>query len=411
VKPLDEAQREVLAAMNPLPIAAVPLADAGGLVLARPVEAPHDLPPFANTGMDGYAVRSADTGAAPSTLRVIADIPAGMVPDVSVEPGTAARIMTGAPMPDGADAVAEVEITEPGPGGTVTVREAVEPGRSVRPAGGDVAAGARIFDAGERLGPHHLGLLAAVGASEVMVRRRPRVAVLSTGDEVREPQVEQLEPGTIRDANRPMLVAMLGDLGAHVIDLGIVPDHEPALRAALAEAAAEADVVVSSGGVSMGERDLMKAVLADLGTVEVWRVAMQPAKPFAFGMVEGTPVFGLPGNPVSVTVAFEQFVRPALLRMMGARRLFRPRIPAVLAEPASTNPDKAVFLRVAVALESGAVVVRPSGGQASNVLSALAAADGFALVPVGTADLPAGAGVEVEMFRSPESRTFEEALG
>lgn len=409
MRPLADAQRDVLAAMRPLPEAEVGLLDALGLVLSRDVVAPHDVPPFANSAMDGYAIISADTSSAPVTLRVLEDVPAGSVPTAVVTPGTAIKIMTGAPMPAGADTVAEVEVTTPGIG-TVVIGESVETGRSVRAAGGDLPTGEIVFLAGERLGPHHLGVLATIGVSSVPVRRRPVVAVLSTGDEVMPPDTDVLAPGAIRDANRPMLMAMLSELGVDVLDLGIVPDDETTLRAALHEGAERADVVLTSGGVSMGEYDLVKQVLTELGNVDFWRVAMQPAKPFAFGSIWGKPLFGLPGNPVSVTVAFEQFARPALLTMMGARRVFRSRIPGVLAEPIETSPYRTVFVRVAVSISEGRWLASPSGSQSSNVLSALARADAFAVVPVGVGDVSSGDGVELEMFRWPEQRTMEEVL-
>jgi molybdopterin molybdotransferase len=220
-----------------------------------------------------------------------------------------------------------------------------------------------------------------------------------------------LEPGTIRDANRPMLSGLLEELGSDVIDLGIVPDDAARLRATLEEAARTADVVLTSGGVSVGEYDLVKEVLSDLGDVEFWRVAMQPAKPFAFGFLGGIPLFGLPGNPVSVSVAFEQFVRPALLHGMGARSVFRPRVRGILSVPVRTDPEKTVFLRVSADYVDGEWRATPSGSQSSNVLSALARADAFAVVPVDAGNLPAGTEVDLEMFRWPETRTIGEVLG
>ncbi len=409
MRPLAEAQRDVLAALPPLPEVDVPLGEAAGLVTAAPVRAAHDVPPFTNSAMDGYAVRAADVAAAPVELEVVEDVPAGSVATRSVGPGTAIKIMTGAPLPEGADAVVKVEDTEPG-AGRVRILAGAAAGTAVRPAGGDVAAGDTVLDAGARLGPAHLGLLASLGVHRPRVRRRPVAAVMSTGDEVLAPDAE-LRPGTIHDSNLPMLVALLEELGAGVVDMGIVPDDPHVLRAALEDAAGKADVVLSSGGVSMGEYDLVKAVLRDLGHVEFWKVAMQPAKPFAFGTVAGTPLFGLPGNPVSSMVAFEQFVRPGLLTMMGARHVFRPRVGAVLDERVATAAEKTVFVRVQAAWRDGGWHARPSGGQSSNVLSALAAADAFAVVPVGVAVVPAGGAVELEMFRWPESRTAAEALG
>lgn len=411
MKPLPEAQREVLAAMAPLPEQPTTIDRARGLALARRVLATRDVPPFANSAVDGYAVVAADTRAAPVTLEVLEDVPAGSVPSAEVGSGKATRIMTGAPLPAGADAVVMVEDTRSAEGGGVVIEAGVEPGAFVRVAGGDVAAGDLVFEAGERLGPAHLGVLATIGEARPVVRRRPRVALMSTGDEVWPADTDRLPAGGIRDANRPMLAALLEELGAEVHDFGIVPDDTARLGAVLSEAAATSDAVVTSGGVSMGEYDLVKRVLAELGDVEFWKVAMQPAKPFAFGFLGDTPLFGLPGNPVSVTVAFEQFVRPALLHRMGARRLFRMRIPGVLAEPVSTNVEKTVFLRVRVERQGSAWSARLSGGQDSNVLSALAGAEALAVVPAGVGDLDRGADVELEMMRWPEARTLEDVLG
>lgn len=410
MKPLVEAQRLVLGAMEPLPPVSLPLEEARGLALAAPVTAPGAVPPFANSGLDGYAVRAAEIGALPVELAVVEDVPAGTVPRLTVEAGTAIKIMTGAPIPAGADAVVPVEATSPA-GDRVRIEASVAAGDGVRPAGGDVPAGFVVFEEGERLTPAHLGVLAAIGVTRPSVRRRPAVALMSTGDEVRPAETEGLEPGTIRDANRPMLRAMLEDLGVDVIDLGIVPDDAGVLRETLARAAAEGDAVLTSGGVSVGEYDLVKRVLTEMGDVQFWRVAMQPAKPFAFGAVAGTPLFGLPGNPVSVAVAFEQFVRPALLRRMGSARLFRPRVRGTMAETVATSPDKTVFVRVTTSYGPQGWVAAPSGAQASNVLSALAAADAFAVVPVGTGEVPRGETVELEMFHWPEARTAEEVIG
>lgn len=412
MKPLAEAQAEVLAAMRPLPTERVGWRRALGLVLAADVVAPHDVPPFANSAMDGYAVRSADLDRAPAELAVLEDLPAGHVAGAQVTPGTAVRIMTGAPLPAGADTVVRVEDTERLEGGaTVRILASVPVGTAVRPAGGDVAAGALVFRAGTRLAPAHLGVLATLGVAEPAVHRRPRVAVLSTGDEVQAPETPELRPGRIRDSNRPLMTGLLSELGVEVADYGIVPDDGALLRATLERAAGECDVILTSGGVSVGDYDLVKQVLAELGSVSFWQVAMQPAKPFAFGEVGGRPLFGLPGNPVSVLVAFEQFARPALLAMMGARELFRPQVVGRMLEPVRTDPAKTVFVRVVTRLVGGEWRAQSAGGQSSNVLSAAAAADAFAVVPVGTGDLAEGDRVVLEMFRWPASRTRAEVLG
>lgn len=407
MRPLTEAQAEVLSSVPLLPEVEVALADGLGLALARPVTAPHPVPPFANSAMDGYAVRAGDLQQAPVRLRVLEDVPAGRVPTQSVDPGTAIKIMTGAPIPAGADAVVRVEDTEP-ENGLVNIAVSVPAGTSVRPAGGDVEAGDQVLPAGLRLGPAQIGVLANLGVAHPPVHRRPRVAIASTGDELVEVDGPPLGPGQIRDSNRPMLIAALRDLGVDVVDLGHIPDDADALRRELARGASEADVVVTSGGVSMGEYDLVKAVLGELGEVGFWQVAMQPAKPFAFGRVGGVPFFGLPGNPVSSFVAFEQFLRPALLQMMGSTRLFRPRVPGRTRPPLETDPAKTVFLRVRTVMEGIERWAEPSGHQASNVLSAVASGDAFAVVAAGIGVIEAGGEVTLEMFTWPESRGIDE---
>lgn len=409
MRPLNEAQAAVLDAMTRLPVQSATLREARGLVLAEDVMAPHDVPPFANSAMDGYAVRAEDISSVPVSLRVLEDVPAGSVPTETVKPATAIKIMTGAPMPAGADAVVKVEDTDAG-SATVEIRATAPVGTAVRVAGGDIPAGAKVLSAGTRLTAPHLGVLASVGVAFPKVTRRPTVAILSTGDEVVAPETGVLELGKIRDTNRPTLQAALEEFGAVVVDYGIVPDDAEALNKTLGHAARNSDVVVTSGGVSMGEYDLVKQELAALGTVEFWKVAMQPAKPFAFGSLGGTPLFGLPGNPVSVFVAFEQFLRPALLSMMGAGALFRSRVVGVAGEELVTDPAKTVFVRAAVTRRDDRLVVTRSGGQQSNVLTALALADAFAVVPVGVGAVAAGENVELELFRAPEDRSREEAL-
>lgn len=410
MKPLQEAQLEVLSSVPALPVVAVPLIEASGLVLAEPVVAAHDVPLFANSAMDGYAVRAGDVRDAPVTLEVLEDLPAGYVAASTVGLGTAVKIMTGAPIPVGADAVVRVEDTEPRQG-EVWIRAPVAAGTNVRDAGGDVAAGTRVFDVGQRLGAAHLGVLASLGVASPPVARRPLIAILSTGDEVKSPEVTALQPGQIRDSNRMVLNSLLLELGAEVLDLGIVGDNADQLRETLVQAAGRADAIVTSGGVSMGEYDLVKTVLRDLGEINFWQVAMQPGKPFAFGLLNDTPFFGLPGNPVSVMVAFEQFTRPALLHMMGATNLFRPRVEGRMAQSASTNPEKVVFLRVNAAIdEDGQWVAELSGGQLSNMLSAMAYGNAFAVIPVCIGAVEVGDVVELEMFTWPEARTREEVL-
>jgi len=405
MRPLEEVRSEVLSSVAPLETEKVPVWEALGRVLAEDVVASENVPPFPNSAMDGFAVRGQDVASPRSVLEVIADLPAGSWADTTVETGQAIKIMTGAPMPPGADTVVKVEDTS-AEGSKVTVDVSVALGTSVRPAGGDVTQGQPVFSAGTRLTPMHIGVLATIGVARPEVYRRPRVAFMSTGDELTSLEEPRLERGAIRDSNRPMLLTLLHEAGAEPIDLGIVPDDQTALRAAL-DQGAESDVVVSTGGVSMGDYDVTKLVLESDADVDFWQVAIQPAKPFAFGRIGQALFFGLPGNPVSVLVSFEQFARPALLRMQGARATLRPHLVARAGEQFDTDPEKTVFVRVLVrGLSEGTPTVVSSGGQASNVLSAAAAADGFALVPRGTGTVEAGDEVTVEMFKWPESREW-----
>lgn len=339
---------------------------------------------------------------------MLEDVAAGHSARGSVVAGTAIKIMTGAPLPDGADAVVRVEDTE-SDGAMVSVKATVAVGTAVRKAGGDVQAGTEVFGPGETITPAHLAVLASLGLARPLVHRRAVVAILSTGDEVVAVDGGALQPSQIRDTNRPLLKALLAELGAEVIDLGIVGDDAVEMRRRIEQGAADADAVITSGGVSMGEYDLVKQILGEIGSVEFWKVAMQPAKPFAFGHVGGTPLFGLPGNPVSVMVAFEQFARPALLKMMGHRAIFRPRVPGKMIGGVSTDPDKTVFARVIAANIGDGWQARLVGEQSSNVLSALAIGNAFAVVPRGQASVVAGGTVSLEMFRWPSTRTYEEA--
>lgn len=396
--PVEEARERILKALPPAEPVDVPTAQALGLVVARDVVSPTDVPPFDNSAMDGYALRLQDLPSVPATLPVSEDIAAGHVARGPVPAGAAVKIMTGAPIPDGMDTVVRVEDTVPG-NGTVEILARPELGTAVRRAAGDVARGNVVFETGEILTPRHVGVLSAVGVTSVQAYRRVSVGVLSTGDEVRPPDVIDLEPGQIRDANRPMLLGLLAEAGVDAVDFGIVGDDADRLRSVLMTASSECDAIITSGGVSMGEYDLVKQVLTELGGIELWKVAMQPAKPFAFGLIGGAPLFGLPGNPVSVFVAWEQFARPALLAMMGHRNLVRPRSTGVLGEDVDTDPEKTVFLRVVVQGADERRSVTLAGGQASNVLSATARSNAFAVVPRGVGSLRAGDTVELEMFR------------
>ena len=406
MRPLEEVRAEVIASIVVLESETVGFRESAGRVLAEPVMSVEDVPPFANSAMDGFAVRHDDVTEPGAVLLVVDDVPAGQVASVAVGPGEAIKIMTGAPMPEGADTIVRVEDTET-QDDKVRVTVAVVHGTSVRPSGGDIGSGDTVFGAGVRLTPMHIGVLANVGVVEPSVHRKPRVALMSTGDELQPPETVDLGPGMIRDSNRPMLYAMLIEAGADVIDMGRLSDDPDELRAAIGNAAVQADAIVSSGGVSMGEHDVTKLVLREVG-IDFMQVAMKPAKPFAFGHLGGKPFFGLPGNPVSAMVSFEQFVRPALLTMQGANFILRPTAAAAAGEKFETDPRKTVFLRVNIVGDHDRPVAVRSGGQESNVLSAAANADAFAVVPRGVETIEQGEPVVLELFRSPETRGVQD---
>jgi molybdenum cofactor synthesis domain-containing protein len=402
---LGEARRQVLGACATLAAVEVPLATAVGCMAASTVRAHSPVPGFENSAMDGYAVRAGDTAGAPVDLRVVGRTRAGEGP-ASMGPGEAVRIMTGAPMPAGADAVCMQEATAPGDReGTVRISAPVEPGAFVRRPGDDVAVGQVILEAGTLIGPAHAGVLAGQGLGRACVYPRPVVGVLSTGDELLDPPAP-LVPGRIRDGNRPALLAALVQSGFVPLDLGSVPDDETAIGDALEAAAARCHAVVVSGGVSVGDADLVTAVLAQrcAGTSHWLQVAIRPAKPFAFGLLGGrVPVFGVPGNPVSALVSFELLVRPALRSMSGHTVLDRPVARGVTDEDLARAPDgKVHYLRVRAAFgDDGLVHVRPTGAQQSHVLAALARANALAVVPDGPG-LAAGSVVEVVLL-DPDS--------
>jgi molybdopterin molybdotransferase len=361
--------------------------------------ASHDVPPFANTGMDGFAVRSADTTGAPVELRVVGVVPAGAAASFAVGPGEAARIMTGAPIPAGADAVVMIERTHVAADhSVVTVELAVPPGEHVRRAGDDLPAGGDVVDAGMALGPAHLGLLASVGVAEVRVFPPARVGVLSTGDELVDDGA-RLEPGQIRDANRPVLLALLRESGCTGVDLGIAGDDEDLIARRVDQGLDDCDALLVTGGVSVGDFDYVKAVIDGLDKSWWWQVAVRPAKPLAFGTRRGQPVFGLPGNPVSSMVSFELFARPALRRMMGHSDVVRPEFEAIADEPFVRRPDGKLHLLRVVATwgDDGHLHVRSAGGQGSHMLSAMATANALALVPDGPG-VDAGARVKVMLL-------------
>ena len=389
---IHDARQAVLAEVRPLPTEEIAVQDALGRVLAEDVAAESDVPGFANSAMDGFAVRAGDAG---RTLRVVGESRAGAPAALAVGDGEAIRISTGGALPEGADGVLQIERVSENDG-QVTLEDEVAPGRNVRPAGDDLRAGDVILPSGTRMGAAELGLAVACGRSRIACARVPRVAILATGDELVAPG-EPLAPGQIHETNGLTLSALATQAGAEVIRATVVRDTEEATREAIADALQRADVVVLSGGVSVGPHDHVKPALDAQGVREVfWRVALRPGRPTWFGTRGDTLVFGLPGNPVSVMVTFILFARPALAAMQGAGH--RPqRIVARLTEPIPRHPDRDECVRVI--LESGGAT--PTGPQGSHQLRSMLRADGLAIVTAGTGDAEAGAMVEVELLDAP----------
>lgn len=387
--PIEEAQRLVLDRVERLPGEAAAIGEAGGRVLVEAGRAAVDLPPFDSSAMDGFALRAADTpGRLPVSFRIAAGSPALR----ALEPGEAMGIATGGVVPAGADAVIPFEYVVDHDN-TIELSEPVPVGANIRPAGGDVRRGEVVVDAGTRLGPAQLGALAAAGVAEVLVARRPRASVLATGSELRLPG-ETLEPGQVYEANGLLLAAQLESAGAEVERLSSVADDEGAHREALSRGL-EADVLVTSGGVSVGQHDLVRKVEAELGVEEVfWGVAMKPGKPISFGVLEGRLVFGLPGNPVSALVGFELFVRPALLALQGVAqplpRFERGRLALALAP----NAHRDELVRARLVQGDDGPVLDPLPGRESHMIVRAAAADALVLVPMGERELSAGDSVE-----------------
>jgi molybdenum cofactor synthesis domain-containing protein len=396
---IDDGRGFVLSSCRRLEPVRMLIVEAVGHVLAEPVRSSEPVPPFTNSSMDGYAVRARDVKNVPARLRVTGVLMAGVDPgQLVVGEGEAARIMTGAVLPLGADAVCMVEHTR-NEEGFVIIDEAVGPGTNVRNAGDDIAAGDEVFVVGAQLSAAHIGVLASLGMEQVLVYPRPRVGVVSTGDELTSGQ-GPLELGKVRDSNRPALLAQVKADGFVPVDLGHAPDEPDALAKTLQDAAQECDALLTSGGVSVGERDFVRTVLEKLGGQHArWlQVAVRPGKPFAFSTLppNGTPAFGLPGNPVSALVSYELFARPSLRLMAGHENLDRPRLAARAAVDLLRQPDGRLHLvRVqAVASADGALYVRPSGGQSSHQLHALASANALAFLPDGQG-VAAGEIVEV----------------
>jgi molybdopterin molybdotransferase len=401
---VQQALERLLAEFSPLDINNIPLVDAAGSVLAANIFASRDMPEFANSSMDGFAVRSSDivnaTPASPVSLAVKGDIPAGTYPDIKLGPGEAARIMTGAPLPVGADCVVPVEQTNiigrqsglalPD---RVEINLSVHPGDYVRPIGQDVRKGELILSAGTRLRPQEIGLLAMFGVADLPVHRRPVVAVLSTGDEL-IPVDEPLQPGKIHDTNGYTLLTSLQKIGVSGVNLGIVGDNAQAVQESLDRAVEHnVDLILTSAGVSVGAFDYVRTVLEQNGGLQFWRVNMRPGKPLAFGTYHGIPVFGLPGNPVSAFVGFEIFVLPALEKMRGSKSFNRRFQRAVLLESLESDGRES-YLRAVITSGPPGWQAKLTGHQGSGNLRSLVQANAMLLVPSGVKSLPIGAEVE-----------------
>jgi molybdenum cofactor synthesis domain-containing protein len=397
----DVALDLVLKHVQPLPPQKVATFEALDLILAQDIVAQENQPPFPCSAKDGFAVIAQDTT---NPRRLIGEQTAGYVADLHVEIGTCARITTGAPLPSGADAVIMVEYTQEADS-LVTLHHTVAPGADVRPVGQDLVIGQRVLDAGMRIGPQEIGLLASLGCMSILAHPRPRVAVLSTGNEVVEPDI-QPGPGQIRDSNRYALMAAVLRAGAHPVSFGIGSDCQEELSAKIAEGLATCDALITSGGVSMGKLDLIKPILETQGQVHFGRVNMKPGKPLTFSTVGGKPVFALPGFPVSSLVSFELFVRPALLKMRGQRLLLRPRVPVTLAETIQGDAWRPEFHRVTLSREHGLLTARTTGSQSSGRLLSMVGANGILVLPKQSKPFAAGETVTAILLDHAETEPY-----
>jgi molybdopterin molybdotransferase len=375
---------------------------ARGRVLAEEIVSGIDVPPLDNSAMDGFAVRHADIANAssdkPALLKITGDLPAGYTSQDTLQHGQALRIMTGAPIPPGADTVIMQENTR-SDGSTVSILQSEKRGTNVRYAGEDIKKGAVLFQAGTLVRPAHIGIMASIKRAMVSVYQRPRVAILSTGDELVDID-EELKPGKIVTSNSYSLASLVEDAGGTAIMLGIARDTREALRSRMLEGL-HADIIISSGGVSVGDYDFVKDVLQELGAdMKFWKVLMRPGQPLAFGVIGGKPAFGLPGNPVSAMVSFEQFVRPAMRKMSGHTRLFRSAIEAIAQEDVKGREGRIFFVRCRLTRQDGQWHATTTGEQGSGILMSMAAASGLMIIPAGVSAVCAGDRVNVQVLDS-----------
>lgn len=388
---IEEALNIIQREVHPLPPVKLAFQEALGYVLAEDIFAAEPMPPFPASSVDGFAVVAAD---GPGLRHLVGDQAAGYIADIRLEPGTAVRVTTGAPAPAGADAVVMVEETEMRNGQVEILARDIQPGSNIRPIGQDIETGQQVLAKGTLLGPAELGLLGTVGQTQVTVYRRPTVAVMSTGDEIVEPH-EKPQPGQIRDANRFTLMSAVRQAGGESLDLGIVHDKTGSLEEIIERGLAAADALLTSGGVSMGQLDLVKPYLAARGTLHFGRVNTKPGKPVTFATVDGKPCFAMPGFPVSALVSFEVFVRPALLKMAGHAHIYRPREKAVLAHTFGHAAARTEFQRVVLTRAGdGALTASSTGFQGSGRLLSMSGANGLVILPHGQGDYPAGSVVD-----------------
>lgn len=405
---VDDALAQILSTIHPLPPEQVELHDGLGRVLASDIQSTVDLPAFANSSMDGYAVRAEDIAEAskdhPVTLTVVMDIPAGAAPQQTLQRGQAARIMTGAPIPDGADTIVPVELTDSEwsaregtpPPPQVRIYHPAKLGENVRPVGENVKNGDIVLRAGHILRPQDIGIIAALGQPQISVIRQPRVAVLSSGDELVGVD-EPLTAGKIRDVNSYTIAGMVRTAGAIPLILPIARDTLDDVRHLFYSAlACEPDVIVSSAGVSVGAADLIRTVLDELGEVNFWRINLRPGKPLAYGHLRGVPFFGLPGNPVSAMVTFEVFVRPVLLRLGG--KTHDPQIVKAITAEAMRSDGRRSYIRVTLKRENGKLIAHETGTQSSGALISMVLADGLLIIPEDMRDVPSGTELDVYLL-------------
>ena len=397
---VEEALKGILDSISPLGLEKVNILDALGRVIGEDIHAGRSIPPKDNSAMDGYALRAEDSrGASPESpvrFEVVEDIPAGAVPEKRIGPGQAARIMTGAPIPEGADAVVRMEDTRK-EGNTVAVLAEAQTGQDIRRAGEDVRQGEKVISRGEIIRPAEVGMLASLGRSFILVHQRPLIAVVATGDELVD--VDEIpSDGKIVSSNSYSLAALVLDCGAVPLQIGIARDRREDLVAKF-KAAMRADLIVSSGGVSVGDYDLVKEIMKEVGNrMQFWQVAMKPGRPLAFGALGEVPVVGLPGNPVSSMVSFEQFIRPAILKMMGRTNLFRRTVRARLAEDIRKKKGTRHFIRAQVRLEGDGYTASTTGEQGSGILKSMVRANGLIILPEDASSARTGETVTVQLL-------------